>query len=72
MNTTDEHTGRGDKTGGRYAVIASLARGDVRVKSCHSMTEAVLYAFEVEALVVRAGFKCPAMRVEFARQEGLS
>jgi hypothetical protein len=62
----------GDKTGGRYAGIASLVRGDVRVNSFHSMTEAILYAFEVEALVIRAGFECPAMRVEFAEQEARS
>ncbi len=54
---------------GRYQVIATLERGDVPVKSCGSMTEALLYQFEVEALIVRAGFKCPPMRVEMRARE---
>jgi hypothetical protein len=69
MSTTDERIVPADMEGGRYAVVASLERGDVPVKSFGSMTEAILYTFEVEALVITAGFECPAMRVEHVRQE---
>lgn len=63
-----------EETEGRYEVVASLARGEVRVNAFRSMTEAILYSFEVEALVVAAGFRCPAMRVEMRgpHQKGLS
>lgn len=58
-----------EEGGGRYEVVASLARGDVRVNSFGSMTEAVLYTFEVEMLIVAGGFECPAMRVEMRGAE---
>lgn len=54
----------GGEGGGRYAVVATLARGDVRVNSFPTMTEAILYTFEVESLVLAGGFRCPPMRVE--------
>lgn len=49
---------------GPYRVIVSLERAEVSIKSFGSMTEAILYTFEVELLVARAGFKVPPMRVE--------
>lgn len=53
-----------DGGGVRYVVIASLQRGEVEVKTCDSMTEAILHQFDVERTIVWAGFTCPPMRVE--------
>lgn len=52
------------QTGTRYALLVALPAGERLVKSCGSMTEAILLEFEIEAACVRGGFACPPMRVE--------
>lgn len=49
---------------GPYEVIASSARGDVPVRKCGTMTEAVIWQLRLEELVANAGVTCPSLRVE--------
>lgn len=50
--------------GTRYVVVAALAQGEREVRSCGSMTEAILFGFEVEAACLRGRVACPPLRTE--------
>jgi hypothetical protein len=48
----------------RYVIVVTLPQEKREVKSCDTMTEALLYRFEYEAIIARAGFPCPPLKVE--------
>lgn len=56
--------GSAPKTETRYALLVKLPAGERLVRSCGSMTEAILLRFECEAACVRGGFACPPLRIE--------
>lgn len=62
MFASEEQRGREPKT--NYVVVAALKSGDRDVRSCGSMTEAILFSFEVEVACASGLRECPPMRVE--------
>jgi hypothetical protein len=53
-----------ESAGTKYVLLVALPQGKREVKSFPSMTEAILFRFECEHIILRAGFKCPPLTVE--------
>lgn len=61
-NSAQGECGRKPRT--TYVVVAALGPGGRDLRSCGSMTEAILFGFEVKAACVRCRGECPPLRVE--------